>query len=89
MKKPIVKCPKCGSENTREYITGVGINMNDELLNGLHIFSDDIYSLMTKEFGNMADTDDYYCAKNICDDCKCDFVTKNMVKIEVTNVIAY
>lgn len=88
MKKPIVKCPRCGSENTREWGTGVGI-YTPNYLQGIHIFDDDFYNMMRDKFGESADISDYYCGQNICDDCDCRFATKNIIKVEVVSTIVF
>lgn len=88
MKKPIVKCPKCGSTNTREWSVGSSIS-TDKYLAGLHLFSDDDYKVFKKEFGDKADTEDYYCAQNICDDCDYHFATKNVIDVKVTKTIVF
>jgi len=88
MKKPIVKCPKCGGTNTREWSIGTTINVPD-YISGTHMFSDEFYKTLKEEFGNQADIDDYYCAENICDDCNCHFATKNFIEVKVTEAIVF
>jgi len=88
MRKPIVKCPKCKSTNTREWSIGMAIN-TPNYNSGLHIFDDETYKAFKKEFGDKADTDDYYCAENICDDCGCHFATKNIIDVTVKKTIVF
>lgn len=89
MIKPIVRCPKCGSKKTREWQVGVPI-YKPEYISGFNIFDDDSYNTLKNEFGKNEKTqEDYYCAKNICDDCDCRFATKNKITISVLETIVF
>jgi len=75
MKKLELKCPVCNSTNARQWAW-----------EDMHFFDNEFYEYLKEEFGENADTENYYTAKCICDDCNNRFDAKVVIEVQVVEI---
>lgn len=75
MKKLDLKCPRCGSNNARQW------NWKD-----IRFFNEDFYKKLKKNFGSHVDCNDSYTANCICDDCDYYFNAKVIIEIKCLDI---
>jgi len=75
MKKLQLICPVCNSTNARQW------SRED-----MHLHDDEFYKFLEKEFGENADTENYYTAKCICDDCDNRFNAKVIIEVQAIEI---